>query len=616
MGFTAFAPIQRAPKLRSKFFPALVFVCALLSANSLLADEILVAGVSLPVTELRVVDANSVKLVIGETAEILSREVAEIRAVEATFADAAVGPRYSHTALAKIAASISAQGSAANPAMIALLGAWIKNVEMLSGDKRSDAIRELLASDTMTAFLNTTPVQGFLDNVVGVDLVAELAARDPLTFELRASGISGPTRSALIKRLRQLALSAISLRDYERAARASRALASLSSEPSGTADANMVPESASRELTIFVQRLREAIDATQNSNSDAASGSRKLFELFESTKPADLREAVFPLVIEAVHRIALATLTESRSETKFEETLGLLAKIPVNKTTPTTHRLLLEALAGLQSANSVAVLLEHQVALFLNAWSAVDASIASATRLAVLRVGEAAARNASSAVLAYDDIGKLFATYSLSITDRDFLRRAQIDGFLQQGQLQAANEMSAKLENYSLFDTLRFMRAGSFGSVTALVCYGLSFILLCVLLAIKIRARLQLSRGSAAADNSAAEAQQASQARAHQAYLSEATGDAEPLVGGFTVNKARMMSPVALEYRKLLADFGLQPTAELKEIKQAYRSQVKAVHPDLNPDLSETRRAEFIELTQRYERLLELRAEIGLQNGQ
>jgi hypothetical protein len=65
------------------------------------------------------------------------------------------------------------------------------------------------------------------------------------------------------------------------------------------------------------------------------------------------------------------------------------------------------------------------------------------------------------------------------------------------------------------------------------------------------------------------------------------------------------------EYELLLEEFGLPPHASIHDIKLAYRNSVKSVHPDRNLLTGEGQSDEFIELTQKYERLLELLEQRG-----
>ncbi len=61
------------------------------------------------------------------------------------------------------------------------------------------------------------------------------------------------------------------------------------------------------------------------------------------------------------------------------------------------------------------------------------------------------------------------------------------------------------------------------------------------------------------------------------------------------------------EHIRLLAFFGLPPGATLKEIKAAYRAAIKAIHPDRQRGAQrDSASEEFIEATQRYEKLLRL----------
>ncbi|MCB0321632.1 MAG: DnaJ domain-containing protein, partial [Bdellovibrionales bacterium] len=71
-------------------------------------------------------------------------------------------------------------------------------------------------------------------------------------------------------------------------------------------------------------------------------------------------------------------------------------------------------------------------------------------------------------------------------------------------------------------------------------------------------------------------------------------------------------SPELIEYNGLMQDFDLPPGAGIHDIKSEYRKRIKLVHPDAqgapSPDASD----EFIELSRRYERLMELRKILGL----
>lgn len=71
------------------------------------------------------------------------------------------------------------------------------------------------------------------------------------------------------------------------------------------------------------------------------------------------------------------------------------------------------------------------------------------------------------------------------------------------------------------------------------------------------------------------------------------------------------LDPRVQEYRELLSFFGLPLEAELSEIKAEFRKRIKSVHPDLHrEELEESR--EFIELTESYERLIDIRKSFGL----
>jgi DnaJ-domain-containing protein 1 len=65
-------------------------------------------------------------------------------------------------------------------------------------------------------------------------------------------------------------------------------------------------------------------------------------------------------------------------------------------------------------------------------------------------------------------------------------------------------------------------------------------------------------------------------------------------------------APHSEEYTNLLRVFGLEPGVDLSEIKNAYRSAVKQIHPDLQGADSIRDTGSFVKLTSDYRRLLEL----------
>ena len=77
--------------------------------------------------------------------------------------------------------------------------------------------------------------------------------------------------------------------------------------------------------------------------------------------------------------------------------------------------------------------------------------------------------------------------------------------------------------------------------------------------------------------------------------------------------KSSRLSPRYQEYSRCLQIFELPATATEKDIKAAYRAAVKEVHPDIIGNNQEEHDSDdFIRLTQTYERMLELRKELGL----
>jgi|GEM_PF-5085000 len=89
-----------------------------------------------------------------------------------------------------------------------------------------------------------------------------------------------------------------------------------------------------------------------------------------------------------------------------------------------------------------------------------------------------------------------------------------------------------------------------------------------------------------------------------------AEGEKQAAFSLLKVNRA--LNPRMQEYRKLLALFGMGPDPSFKDIKAAYRSRIKKVHPDLQFDNVDSKGSEsFIEIKRDYERIIELRKMLG-----
>jgi len=118
---------------------------------------------------------------------------------------------------------------------------------------------------------------------------------------------------------------------------------------------------------------------------------------------------------------------------------------------------------------------------------------------------------------------------------------------------------------------------------------------LLLLLYIFIRQRRQRHRQRQ--ENSRAQALHSEDPNGYEAELAPK----QPRAQGVGV-KVRLSA----EYLEVLKFFNLNPQVSIAEIKLAYRQAVKAVHPDLNQGAPADTTEEFIYITQRYERLLEL----------
>lgn len=77
----------------------------------------------------------------------------------------------------------------------------------------------------------------------------------------------------------------------------------------------------------------------------------------------------------------------------------------------------------------------------------------------------------------------------------------------------------------------------------------------------------------------------------------------------------REEDPREREYALCLKELGLEPTATLRQIKTSYRLLVKDIHPDVVKDEHGKASSKFIELTRAYDRALDLRRQLVIDDG-
>ena len=131
----------------------------------------------------------------------------------------------------------------------------------------------------------------------------------------------------------------------------------------------------------------------------------------------------------------------------------------------------------------------------------------------------------------------------------------------------------------------------------ALVPISLASGALLLLLFLFIRQRRQRHRQRERQEHSRAQALHSEDPNGYEAELAPK----QPRAQGAGVEVR-----LSAEYLEVLKFFNLNPQVSIAEIKLAYRQAVKAVHPDLNQGAPADTTEEFICITQRYERLLEL----------
>lgn len=561
------------------------------------ADEIVVAGVRLPVAELRILDESSVKIKIAGTAEILPRKLAELKVIESTFSDPGLARRYPLPVIGTLASFAARSGApGVNPFKV-VMAAWLVKASELERAARGSSLRELLTNSEVVSALDRFPAGELARSDAGLDLLAELAIDSPNKFTLRVAGLGAQSVTSLSALIRSETLSAISMRNFARATNGVQALRSVD------------PSETSRNVAVFLQRLMGAIEVNERGGS-----TQGLFAISQLPLESDLMAVLAPFQVDAAHRSARAALSAGQAG----EALLAIAKLPLERCTETTHSLVLESLERLSPDDGLGYLRDAELRDFLTRWSKVAPTIATALTAMVVRLGGELVRGSDPAALS-----ELLSEYPVSDGENDALRRAQTKALLARGMLQGARESAGQIRHYSIIDSATFMWLGLDGGTLSALCYGLSLVLAIALLVIRIRRRRSPDSDSGGEQSNVRAAASATSVNTINSRYTrgDATqrsvdGDGERIASGafsgFGVGKLQPGSTSRSEYRRLLAKFGLTEVAEVKDIKHAYRQRVKSVHPDLNPNVTSADRDEFIELTRIYERVLALRAELGL----
>ncbi len=342
---------------------------------------------------------------------------------------------------------------------------------------------------------------------------------------------------------------------------------------------------------LAVYGASESSCAEMSSLSDAFRAVQGAFENQDLDRIGDLIVQVHDSIFQNRARAYQIQLIHMKAESAINNrdhqgALSLLALVDINKRTPSTHALVKRALDGL-AANQLALTLEPRIALMLRAIAGKDPDI----YLTYLKLLEQQIRYLAQigdlpmVREVFDIITQLRPDPDLK---NDYLRSDVILILIERGMVIEARDLLKEIKaGLPLFRKVKLVWKGAYFSRYIVV---LLLLLLCVPpLWIYLLGPLQ---GAFTAKNSG-----------HSSVAEEA-----PIKPAFV--SRNQYNPQLDELRSLLKIFGLDETAKLKAIKTAYRNSVKNLHPDAHRDSSRERSERFIDLTQKYERILELKEKI------
>ncbi|MCB0310375.1 MAG: J domain-containing protein [Bdellovibrionales bacterium] len=339
-----------------------------------------------------------------------------------------------------------------------------------------------------------------------------------------------------------------------------------------------------RKLKLVQSRMNEIERASNSGRFESLFGLIKNLE--EDLSAADL---LGPFVVRAIHTNAQLAIASSDPD----RALRVLGLIKSHQRTPTTHDLLLKALAMLKPSLLPAYF-DRSVLSLLREVAINDGKL-QGLYIRVLNEQLSFFLNRAEVTKAEQVLKILVGIRPDPNSENDQLRYAIALTYLTHGQPELAQERLGEMQRgISISQRYGLLKAGYYSGFGAsiLVALLIAFPVAAVLLGLLGILRRASSTKRKSSENSV-DSQQEFQRR-------------------FVSNNVSHNSPRFEEYRRCLNLFGLTQEATIKQIKSAYRAAVKEVHPDVRAAGDEIAAKRFIELTNTYERLVALRRELEL----
>ncbi len=555
--------------------PLLVLIsiaASLCSPLSSYSESFTIDGLTFTVDELAVVDDTTVKVRIGENTRIVDRLSLEDYVVRETFSNEERGGEYSPEALLAFSQENLKRGNSERAE---------RALEVLVHSRKVDPSSLLLLLSSLEKSPATVqPLKNILlreegrspgKNIVALLLVLEQL--DPEWLRTQGSRVEVLYTDALKISGKELVLRRLNEKDLQGAF----ALVNSISRILGREDPDL------SKFKALETRLQE-VDST-----DALDKLTPLIDI--SKRDAELEEALRPYLIDALHHEAQQVIEAGDSA----RALVILSRINFQRRTPTTHELVGKALAtvGRTSFNGF---FDRDVTLMLSELSLKDSVIRDQYIQLLATQVIASFRRGSSTK------GEVLFLRLLEINPdpsqfNDGLRiQKALEYIAQEDRANAEKEIGNVKTGISLDQQWLLFTQGYYIGFTWLFI-ALFSPLAAAFIFFKFP-RFRLIRGfKSLIGRSSPEKEEAARSESEKIFVS-------------AQNRATI-NPRLKEYTTLLTKLGVSSDAKGSEIKNAYRKCVKDAHPDTNQDIQGLASERFIDLTNTYERILELRRELG-----
>jgi hypothetical protein len=306
-----------------------------------------------------------------------------------------------------------------------------------------------------------------------------------------------------------------------------------------------------------------------------------------------MREQLRARMIDGVHEYVRRLLDRKQPVRALE----ILSALDLSLRTPSTSELLQRTLTAL-AADNTAAFLAPRPRRFITLLARLDPSMRDwVAQLLEDKIRDDLKRAGTNEGEALFEL--LLAVRADPSARNDALRIEQVLTYLANDKNDAAQQRLAEIRSGLRFDQyVTLMQAGMYGRWW--------IVIVAAMIPLVVGLLLLARRWRGLGDIRIAEAKEVRRKSTQHVSAAESAPR-------FTVLKRQTaINPYLDEYSRCLSIFELRPDSSLQLIKNTYRQAVKKFHPDRQTQEGNEVSTQFIEMTQTYHRILELRRKMGL----